>query len=281
MQLIVQLQSLAIWAIIDFCVAVVASAHVVLHKRDARAAVGWVGIIWLTPFVGATLYLLLGINRIQRHARRKRPSTLFEYVPCTVPLADTAMISSSSLRDLNMLGEKISSMPLTAGNSVDVLINGDQAYPAMLDGIAKAQNSISLATYIFDRDSVGLQFVEALGAARARGVEVRVLVDGVGASYRWPTIRRSLERVNVPIAYFLPTLVPWRLHYSNLRNHRKLLVIDGQMAFTGGMNIREGNMQASTSRRAIRDVHFRLQGPVVTHLQEIFATTGDSRLKKC
>jgi cardiolipin synthase A/B len=271
MQLMVQLQSLAVWAIIDFCVSLVASAHVVLHKRNVRATVGWVGVIWLTPFLGTTLYLLLGINRIERHARRKRPPKVVELEACVVPLADQEAITRPSLRDLNTLSSRITGLPLTAGNDVQVLINGDQAYPAMLDAIASAQHSITLATYIFDRDRVGLQFVEALRAAVARGVQVRVLVDTVGASYRFPTIVSALRRANVPVAYFLPTLVPWRLHYSNLRNHRKLLIVDGTVAFTGGMNIRAGHVLSTRSRGPIRDLQFRVSGPVVGQLQEIFA----------
>ncbi len=281
MQFIELLRSLAIWAVVDFVVAAIASAHVVLHKRNSRAAVGWVGAIWFAPFLGTCLYLLLGINRIERHAKRKRPPSSVDLQACVVPLAQVDTIANNSLRDLNQLAERITGLPLTAGNSVDMLVNGDEAYPAMLKAIAQARVTITLATYIFDRDRVGLQFAEALGAAVQRGVKVRVLIDGVGASYRFPTIRRALQRAGVNVAFFLPTLVPWRLHYSNLRNHRKLLIIDGQTAFTGGMNIREGNMLDSRSRRAIRDVHFRMAGPVVAQLQEIFAidwrfTTGET-----
>ncbi len=107
MQLIELLRSLAIWAIIDFCVALIASAHVVLHKRNSRAAVGWVGAIWFAPFLGTTLYLLLGINRIERHAKRKRPQAVVDLEPCVVPLAERDAINSSSLRDLNELAQRI------------------------------------------------------------------------------------------------------------------------------------------------------------------------------
>ncbi len=194
MQLIELWQSLAIWAFIDVLVATIASAHVVLHKRNSRAAVGWVGAIWFAPFLGTTLYVLLGINRIERHAKRKRPQALVDFEPCVVPLAGREQIHNEGLRDLNQLAERITNLPLTASNKVDVLINGDQAYPAMLSAIGAARRTITLATYIFDRDRVGYQFVEALGAAVQRGVQVRVLIDGVGATYRWPTIRRALQR---------------------------------------------------------------------------------------
>ncbi len=269
--LIIPFESIAIWAILDFCISVLAAAHVVLHKRNARAAVAWVGVIWLTPFLGVTLYILLGINRIERHAKRIRPASMIAIEACTVPIANEDSITQPSLRDLMRLGERITGLPLTEGNAVQPLINGDEAYPEMIKAIDGAQRSITMATYIFDRDRVGLKFVEALGRAVKRGVEVRVLIDNVGASYRIPTIRRALLNAGVKVEFFLPTLLPWRLHYSNLRNHRKLLIIDGETAFTGGMNIRAGNELLVSKRGLIRDLHFRVKGPVVGQLQEIFA----------
>jgi cardiolipin synthase len=169
------------------------------------------------------------------------------------------------------LAGTISGLPLTAGNSVQTLVDGDEAYPAMLAAIDQATQSVTLATYIFDRDRVGLQFVAALGRAVSRGVRVRVLIDNVGASYRFPTVLGPLRRAHVPVAFFLPTLLPWRLQYSNLRNHRKVLIVDGRIAFTGGMNIRQGHEVKIPSRGPVRDLHFRIVGPVVGQLQEIFA----------
>jgi cardiolipin synthase len=141
----------------------------------------------------------------------------------------------------------------------------------MLDAISKAQRTIALSTYIFDNDAAGKLFVDALAAARQRGVEVRVLIDDVGARYTFPSVRGSLRAAGIPNATFFPTLIPWKFHYSNLRNHRKLLVIDGQRGFTGGMNIRAGHMASLTCKYPIQDAHFELAGPVVRHLQETFA----------
>lgn len=270
MQLFLQLHWIAIWAVIDFLVSALASAHVVLHKRNARAAAGWVGVIWLTPFFGTFVYILFGINRIHRHAKRKRPSALAEIEKCSPVVADEAVTLSPKLRDLANLSHRISGQPLRGGNSIRMLVGGDEAYPAMMDAIESASMSISFATYIFDRDQVGLRFVEALRRAVARGVEVRVLVDMVGASYCFPTIMRPLRQAGVRAAYFLPTLVPWRLHYSNLRNHRKLLIIDGAKVYTGGMNIRQGHDLGSNPRWPVRDVQFEITGPVVGQLQETF-----------
>jgi len=141
----------------------------------------------------------------------------------------------------------------------------------MLAAIEDAKISISMATYIFDNDRSGNQFVEGLARAVARGVQVRVLIDDAGARYSWPSIVGKLKRAGVPVARFLPTLAPWRLTTINLHNHRKILVIDGRIGFTGGMNIREGNVLAAKSRRPVQDLHFRVEGPVVAQFQEAFA----------
>jgi cardiolipin synthase len=102
-------------------------------------------------------------------------------------------------------------------------------------------------------------------------VEVRVLIDDIGARYTWPSIQRKLRAAKVRLARFLPTLVPNWSAYANLRNHRKLLVADGRIGFTGGMNIREGHARRFQPKHFIEDLHFRLDGPIVAHLQEVFA----------
>jgi cardiolipin synthase len=151
----------------------------------------------------------------------------------------------------------------------------------MLAAIESAQKSISLSTYIFDNDKSGKQFAAALGRAVARGVAVRVLIDSAGARYSWPSIIHELKRVNVTVARFLPSLAPWRVMTLNLRNHRKLLALDGQIAFTGGMNIRRGNVLATSPRHPVQDLQFRVEGPLVAQLQAAFAndwafTTGEA-----
>jgi len=100
---------------------------------------------------------------------------------------------------------------------------------------------------------------------------VRVLIDAVGARYTWPSIEHALKAGGVRQARFLPTLLPGRWAYANLRNHRKVLVIDGILGFTGGLNIREGHYLSLRPAHPIQDLHFRIQGPVVGHLQEVFA----------
>jgi len=104
-------------------------------------------------------------------------------------------------------------------------------------------------------------------------VAVRVLIDAAGARYSWPPIRHKLKQAHVTFATFLPSslLAPWRVATINLRNHRKILVVDGQTGFTGGINIRYGNVLADHPKRPVQDLHFSVAGPVVTNLQEAFA----------
>jgi cardiolipin synthase len=114
-------------------------------------------------------------------------------------------------------------------------------------------------------------FFDALNGAIERKVEVRVLIDDVGSRYfSWPSIHRQLRRAGVPTVRFMPSRVPWRLPYANLRNHRKILVCDGRVGFTGGMNIRQEHLIESGTKHPIHDVHFRVTGPVVAHLQKAF-----------
>lgn len=263
--------------LIGAALLVMAATHAVMRVRDVRAAVGWVAIIVLLPFVGAVLYWLLGINRVQRRAvallRGREPVARETAVG---PELDVF----THLTELARLTDRVTFRPLLAGNRVTPLVDGDAAYPAMLAAIESATHSVSLVTYIFDRDEVGLRFVDALARARNRGVAVRVLVDAVGARYSFPTIVATLKRRGVRVARFNPTFLPWRWVYANLRNHRKICVIDGRIGFCGGMNLREDHLLSTRPRHPVRDLHFQLEGPVVAHLQRTFAedwlfTTGE------
>jgi cardiolipin synthase A/B len=267
--------------------SLLASGHAVLYRRDPRAASMWVAFTWLVPLVGAALYFLLGVNRIRRRAvllraSHERCSAAF----CPVPASPEelrqhlAPVKAGHLSALAAVVEKVTHRPLLPGNHLTPLVNGDAAYPEMLAAIHNARHSLTLSTYIFDRDEAGLEFARALGAAVRRGVAVRVLIDSAGTRYSWPTILGELLREGVRYARFLPALSSGRLISINLRNHRKILVADGRVAFTGGMNIRIGHWLAKKPSHPVQDLHFRVEGPVVGQLQEVFAddwefTTGE------
>jgi len=128
-----------------------------------------------------------------------------------------------------------------------------------------------LASYIFEALGIGSEFVMELKAAVRRGVQVRVMVDDAGTKYSWPPVIGALEEAGVPVRRFMPNRLLLRLITMNLRNHRKILVVDGHRGFTGGMNIREGNMLARKPDHAVQDLHFEITGPVVGQMQRVFA----------
>jgi cardiolipin synthase len=266
----------AVAIVLTVLLSVIASAHAVLYKRDSRAAVGWVGLIWLVPIIGAALYAMLGINRIRRQASEQRaqhPVLSSGQYPTAVPPPRTSVALPRQLQRYGTLGElvdRVASRRLTAGNEVVPLVDGDEAYPNMVEAIDAAAHSVALSTYIFDNDRAGKLFLDALERAVQRGVEVRVLIDTVGSRYSRPSIVGDLKRRKIPVALFGRTVLPWRMPYMNLRNHRKILVIDGNVGFTGGINIREGCLLAHRPDRPVQDLHFRLQGPVVSHLMQTF-----------
>jgi len=272
---------LDIWTVLLGVLAVLVpagtSVHIVLTKRNPSAAVAWVGLVWLAPAVGFLAYLMFGINRIQRRARAIRAEELDEdFISEVSPLPAAALQGildpeNAHLASIARLAGRVSGRPLLAGNRAELLVDGDEAYPAMLDAIAAARQSVSLCSYIFDHDPAGLRFRDALKDAVERGVEVRVLIDAVGARYSRPSMVRELQRSGVPVARFHPGFFLWRMPYFNLRNHRKILVTDGKVGFTGGMNIRYGHMLKGGASHPIRDLHMRMEGPAVVEFQEVFA----------
>ncbi|MDG4476725.1 phospholipase D-like domain-containing protein [Thiovibrio frasassiensis] len=258
--------------------AMVATAvHVIMHKHDTRAAIGWLGLTWFSPVFGVCLYWLFGINRIQRRAKIKFADRVSVALPRLDVLVSANQIGAifgkhdSGMTALHSLTDQVTTRPLLDGNRIEALQNGDQAYPAMLSAIAEARISITLATYIFDDDSWGKKFRDALRTAVRRGVEVRVLIDAVGARYSFPSIIGELERDGIRVATFMKTILPWRFRYLNLRSHRKIMVTDGRTGFSGGMNIREGCVLGDNPAYPLQDLHFKIEGPVVAELQQVFA----------
>ncbi|WP_437205632.1 cardiolipin synthase [Planctomicrobium sp. SH664] len=264
-----------IFALLERALAIGTSLHAILTKRETQTVIGWVGLIWLSPFLGSLFYFCFGINRIERRGQRierRRDRKFME------ALRRGRFVDHDARQELPFRGtlfsvvSKITSKPLLTGNSVKLLVGGEQAYPAMLQAIDEAVRSVSLCSYIFDNDRAGQEFAAALVRARQRGVEVRVLVDDVGSRYSKPPITRVLRAKGIQTSTFLPTRVPRLAFYANLRNHRKLMVVDGRLGFAGGMNIREGCRLDWETSHPVQDIHFRFEGPVVSHIQETFVT---------
>lgn len=246
--------------------ASLAAVHALLTKPDPRSALGWIVTCWLFPLAGALLYVLFGINRVRSRARQLRAG-----LPAIRDEGGGPAPAGDFETQLSRVGDAVTQWVRMAGNSITPLENGENAFPRMLSAIQAARESVWLATYIFETDPVGRQFIAALQAAVQRGVQVRVLVDGVGEWYTWPHPVRLLRRAGVPAARFLaPQLLPVPRLAVNMRNHRKLLLVDSDAAFIGGMNI-GGREVGKAEGRRMADLHFAVGGPIVAQLARAFA----------
>lgn len=265
----------AVISLLHIVLAAGVTAHALLNKRDAGSAMAWIGLAWLAPLLGSALYLLLGINRVKRRARNLRGHR------ASGPPVDPPREGGRGdhLAQLERASHRITGRPAIAGNAIALLRNGDSAYPQMIAAIETARCSVGLSSYIFRADAAGIGFIDALSRASQRGVDVRVLIDGFGGGYFVSAGYRRLRRAGVPVARFLHSPLPWRMPFLNLRSHRKLLAVDGAVAFTGGLNIGAENLTLRMPPRPVFDTHFMVQGPVVVQLVDAFAddwlfTTG-------
>jgi len=256
-----------------------AAGHALLYKRDPKGAWAWIVTCLLVPTVGPVLYFLLGINRVKTRARKMK----WYWPHWDTDLGHTRQRLQSrgktihdfeispDFHQLAQLSHALSNRPLLKGNSVLPLYNGEQTYPEMLKAINNARESIYLVTFIFDSSRVGREFVQALARARERKVDVRVMIDGIGEYYSWPRVGKFLKGSNIPFVRFLPPRLYPPSPFINLRNHRKMLLVDSEYGFTGGMNIGARHLvQDPDKPGGHQDVHFRFSGAVVNQMEEVF-----------
>ncbi len=204
--------------------------------------------------LGATL-ALLGANLFANTEKR-----LLMPVKHSYGTSDPQFIRTMG----NLLGPA-----MVAGNQVDTLLNGDQIFPAMLEAIRSAKRTITFETYIYWSGEVGRQFADALTERAKAGVKVHILLDWVGTQKMEEKYLEEMEKAGVQIQRYHP-LTWYTLDRMNNRTHRKLLVTDGAVGFTGGVGIADewgGNAQDS---KHWRDTHYRLQGPAVAQMQAAF-----------
>lgn len=233
--------------------------HILLRKSDPKASLMWIALVWFAPIFGAVFYFLFGINRISKRASRL--IYLDDTESAQPDDLDGCDFTDDPWAQFRRLGNRVTQSRGSSGNSVKILEGVDLIHRAMIDAIGDAHNSVELSTYIFRRDALGASIVEALILAHHRGVDVKVLLDGVGNGPFRSKTYRQLKSNGIAVHRFLHSIWPWRMPLMNMRNHRKLLIVDGDIAFTGSMNL--GGVSNL-------ETQFKIRGPVVYQCRTAF-----------
>jgi len=267
-------------AVVDVLLVIAAVPWVLSIKKEPTSAIAWSLVVVFLPIFGVLLFTLFGYQSVYRPLVRKRRhrSSFRETNPAGRRPGHGEVASAapgeSTWEGMGRLASQLDAYPITSGNELTFYYNGASAFEAMYAAVRSARHHIHAEFYIFDYDSVGREFLALLTQKAKEGVEVRLLYDAMGT--RGLARRRLKEFVAAggKHAAFLPVNL-WRRRFQvNLRNHRKILVVDGKVAFTGGMNIGDDYLDRGPLS-PWRDTQVRVDGPSVESLQRIFIEDWD------
>ncbi len=252
---------------------------VLIRRKEPSSTIAWILTLAFLPALGALLFLMFGRDRVRMPAKRKREldaivraqvSAARDETPEADRTSNLRIVTVSPLEQaLFRIGQRLSHLRATDGNKVDVLVDGQTTYDVLGAAIDGARHHVHAQFYLIRNDATGAWFRDRLVAAAKRGVHVRLLIDGFGCFALGSSWKRPLLKAGGSIAEFLP-MRSALFQPVNLRNHRKIVVVDGETAFTGGFNVGDeykGNMPGVGTWR---DVHLRIEGPAAAELQRVF-----------
>lgn len=256
-------------------------------KRQTTSTVAWFLVIGMLPYLGGLLYLVFGLNRVARRTKSKRiagavlATQLPEPAYQQLPLEN---FSNERVRQLVRLASSLGETVPLAGNSVDILPETPIVFAQIKAAIQDAKHSIHLEYYIWQPDRSGTHLRDLLIKKAEEGVQVRFLYDAVGSMRLTHRFLAPMRAAGIKVASFLPGTSLRERWSINLRSHRKIVVVDGQVGFTGGMNIGDEYLGRNPQFGYWRDTHLALLGPVVTQLQQVFVedwffATGEKLIK--
>ncbi len=251
-----------------------ALAHLLLNKKEPASTVSWMLFVLLFPIAGAGIYYLIGPEQLARRAMRRKEEIESDLSDDYSILNSNESILPDELseRDKRIFkfATSIADYKATAGNHVEILADPKQALEEMQERINSATEFIHLEYYIISSDEVTEQIFTSLINAKKRGVEVRVLYDALGSLTLKKIYFRKLTEAGIQISGFLPLSSIYQRFNLNFRNHRKILIIDGKLAFTGGTNIGKQYLGGLDPSRW-HDYTVKVEGPAVLQLQDVFA----------
>lgn len=268
--------------IAEWIVRVVA-LFVVVQKRRPTAALAWLVVIYFQPWVGIILYLMIGRNRLPRRRTRQYTELSNRLEHLKKKFDQHPHIIHPELgpqcKAAITLAQHFGSMPILDGNSVTLISDTNEVIQRLITDIERAQKHVHMLFFIFRNDDTGHRIATALKQAADRGVKCRLLLDTVGSWGALLSIGRDLRRAGVEVYDALPVGSLRRLASRiDLRNHRKIAVIDGVTAYTGSQNIVDENY--GFKNLVWYDLTARLNGPVVQELQTVFLEDWNFRTNK-
>jgi len=253
--------------ITGYLLAILLIPRILLERRHPGATIAWVLAIGLVPFVGVPLYFLIGGRRIKKVSRKKDWSIPREKANLTTPALGRLPANSRKIAYLMM---QASIFPPSEDNSINIIDDGIKAYTTLFNMLEGAEKSIEIATFILGPDELGKAFIRLLAKKASDGLEVRLLLDGLGSMRTSGHFVDPLRNAGGQIGIFLPIIPVRRRLSANLRNHRKLTVVDGYKAFIGGMNIAREYMGPKPYKNRWKDVSMLITGTGTGYIRSIF-----------
>lgn len=245
---------------IGFLLAVVLLSVIIRQRRSPTSTLAWLLSIVFIPYVAVPLYILIGGRKVKRRIEAKH----------MLPWKELELPEAIRENPFVMTQPGYGVFPPMSRNRVTILTRGVQAYESYIRKIRNAETTIFVTTYLLRKDATGDAILEALTEKALKGVKVRFLVDDLGCMHLRRTYFSPLVRAGAKVAFFMPMIhLPVRSR-ANLRNHRKMLLVDNQTAIIGGMNLAMEYMGARPYDKRWRDLNIEIQGPIVSHLYEIF-----------
>ncbi|HKL66678.1 MAG TPA: phospholipase D-like domain-containing protein, partial [Bacteroidales bacterium] len=265
-------------AVIYLVTVFVVCMVIIFENRAPVKTLSWVLVITLLPVAGIILYFFFGQNyRKKKIFSRKRLAdsdhllnAAFEQTRSVSELLShkgKKFLEKQQLVTLMLNNEK---SVLTANNGIELANDPEQIYNSMISDIERAEDHIHLEVYRFNIDDTGSRFREALRKKAEEGVEIRVIIDDVGS---WSFKKRYIDqdrRDGIQVFPFFPVRFPWFASKLNYRNHRKILVVDGQVGYIGGMNIADKYVKGLQGTGPWSDTHLRIRGDSVAGLNRLF-----------
>ncbi len=258
--------------VVGYVLSWLAIPHVLLAGKRPAATLAWVWSILLFPYLGAIAYFAFGADRIKRRRlRRIAHRAIPEHDQS--PRASSALEAAPPQIQALLRGlVNINRIPLSTADHVDLLVDASEFYPRLREAIRQARHHVHIEFFIWRDDRHGQEFVELLAAAAQRGVVVRLLLDQIGCIGVSRHFFQPLVDAGGHFSWFYTLPFGRHVRFVNLRNHRKIQIIDGAMAFVGGMNLGDEYARPRGDADYWRDAQLELRGNVVVHLQEAFAT---------